>query len=145
VQVYHTKASGVINSCILVYDLCPFPPQAISQHHTPFLHLCVQDKCQVTFTPPLHHSNAPSTNFHTPLLVLYSSRATVPSGNRISLLFKFTSVGLSKKAFATSACSCFEKAAEGLYGGGIWRVCVWRESAVKQAGQCLEGRVKERM
>jgi hypothetical protein len=34
---------------------------------------------------------------------------------------------------------------EGLYGGGVWRVCVWRESAVKQAGQCLEGRVKERM
>lgn len=96
---------------------------------------------QLTLTPPLHHSNTPSTNFHTPLLVLYSSLATVPSGNRISLLFRFISAGRSKNARAMSVCSCFEKVGLGLYGGGVF----WRERAVRQAGQCLEGRVKERI
>jgi hypothetical protein len=69
----------------------------------------------------------------------------VPSGNRISLLFKFVSAGLSKNAFAMSVCSCFEKVGFGLYGGGVCVVWTWMESAVRQAGQCLEGRVKERM
>jgi hypothetical protein len=96
---------------------------------------------QATLTPPLHHSNTPSTNFHTPLLVLNSSLATVPSGNLISLLFRLLSAGRSKKARATSACSCFEKGVEVLLGGGIWTL----ESAERQVGQCFEGRVRVRV
>ena len=44
-----------------------------------------------------------------------------------------------------SVCSCLEKVGLGLYGGGVWVVWTWRESAVRQAGQCLEGRVRERV
>jgi len=85
-----------MNSCISV-DLL-YPPQKPSNsklHPLPSL-------------SPSHNPHSPSNNFHTLLLIFYSSLATVLFGNCIFLLFKLLSAGRLKDTLAMSACSCLE-------------------------------------